>query len=175
MSPTGSASGAYRIRIRKNRLNDTCEANDSVAQARTYGAGQVFLGNVINSSGNPVGFNDYYTLHIDEPKHVRIAVANAGLASGEQVTVSLYDANHTLVASEYYSGNANGCTLTHDLRADWAGVDYPPFPGGDWHILISDSGTNSSGGGSPSAYGLGDPPAAYTRTDGYTISMTLTP
>ena len=65
--------------------------------------------------------------------------------------------------------------MEYDLRPDWAGVDYPPFPNGDWRILVSEQASNGSGVGSPSAYGLGDPPAAYTRTGGYSMTTTLTP
>jgi len=175
VSPNGFTATDYRIRISKNRLNDVYETNDSFPQAKTFGAGQAFLGNVINSSGAHLGFNDFYKVRIAEPKNVRIAVANIGLASGKRVTIALYDATNTLVTSEYDDGSADGCVLEYDLRPDWAGVDYPPFPNGDWRILISEQASNTSGVGSPSAYGLGDPPAAYTRASGYSMTTTLTP
>ncbi len=173
--PTGSTSSAYRVRISKRQLNDAYEANDSFAQAKTFSTGRAFLGNVINSSGAHVGFNDYYKIRINEPKNVRIDVANAGLASGKRVTVSLYDPHGTLVSSEYYAGNANGCVFNYDLRPDWDDPSYPvPFPAGDWRILVSEYSSNSSGIGSPAAYGLGEPPTAYTRTDHW-MTTTLTP
>lgn len=172
--PTGSTSTAYRLRISKRQLNDACEANDSLAQAKTFSTGRAFLGNVITSSGAHVGFNDYYKIRIDEPKNVSINVSNAGLASGKRVTVSLYDPHGTLVSAEYSAGNADGCVFTYDLRPDWDDPSYPvPFPAGDWRILVSEYSSNASGIGSPAAYGLGGPPRAYTRTDhGMTTALT---
>ena len=173
--PTGSTATSYRIRISKKQLHDAYEANDTPAQAKTHSSGRAFLGNLINSSGAHVGFNDYYKIRIDEPKNVRINVTHAGLAAGKRVTVALYDPNGTLVSSENYAGNANGCLFNYDLRPDWDDPSYPvPFPAGDWRILVSEYSSNTSGIGSPSAYGLGDPPAAYTRTDHW-ITTDLTP
>jgi PASTA domain len=175
VQPTGSTSTTYRIRISKRQLNDAYEVNDSHAQAKTFSTGRAFLGNVINSSGAHVGFNDFYKIRIDEPKNVRINVSNAGLASGKRVTVSLFDPNGTLVSSEYSAGNANGCIFNHDLRPDWDDPSYPvPFPAGDWRILVSEYSSNTSGIGSPAAYGLGVPPVAYTGTDHW-MTTTLTP
>jgi len=173
--PTGATSTAYRVRISKRQLHDAYEANDSFAQAKTFSTGRAFLGNVINSSGAHVGFNDYYKVRINEPKNVRIDVVHAGLASGKRVTVSLYDPHGTLVSSESSTGNANGCVFTYDLRPDWDDPSYPvPFPAGDWRILVSEYSSNTSGIGSPAAYGLGEPPTAYTRTDHW-MTTTLTP
>lgn len=176
VSPAGLTSGPYRVRISKNRLNDAYEANDSFAQARTFGSGQAFLGDVIDSGGFNVGFNDYYKINIDRPQNVQINVTNAGLASGERLTISLYDANGDHVDTESYAGTTSGCVFNHDLRIDWRDAgDWPPFPSGEWRILISDHGTNTSGSGAPSAYGTGTPPEAYTSTSGYSMSTTLTP
>jgi hypothetical protein len=173
--PTGFTSTAYRVRISKRQLNDAYEANDSLGQAKIFSTGRAFLGNVINSSGAHVGFNDYYKIRIDEPKNVRINVTQAGLASGKRVTVSLYDPHGTLVSAEDTAGNANGCGFYYDLRPDWDDPSYPvPFPAGDWRILVSEYSSNTSGIGSPAAYGLGAPPAAYTRSDHW-MTTTLTP
>jgi len=173
--PTGFTSTAYRVRISKRQLNDAYEANDSHAQAKIFSTGRAFLGNVINGSGAHVGFNDYYKIRLDEPKNVRINVAHTGLAAGKRVTVSLYDPHGTLVSSAYSTGNANGCIFNYDLRPDWDDPSYPvPFPAGDWRILVSEYSSNTSGIGSPAAYGLGNPPAAYTRTDHW-MTTTLTP
>jgi hypothetical protein len=65
--------------------------------------------------------------------------------------------------------------INYDLRPDWDDPSYPvPFPAGDWRILVSEYSSNTSGIGSPAAYGLGNPPAAYTRTDHW-MTTTLTP
>jgi hypothetical protein len=81
----------------------------------------------------------------------------------------------TLVGAEDTAGNANGCGFYYDLRPDWDDPSYPVlFPSGDWRILVSEYSSNTSGIGSPAAYGLGAPPAADTRSDHW-MTTTLTP
>lgn len=175
IQPTGYTSTDYRISISKRLLNDAYEANDNRTQAKTFGVGKAFLGNVINSGGHHVGFNDFYKVRINDPKSVRVNVSNVGLVSGKRVTVSLYEPGGTHVSTENYAGNTSGCTFNYDLRPDWDDPSYPvPFPAGDWVILVSEYSSNESGIGSPAAYGRGNPPQAYTRAD-YDMTVTLTP
>ncbi|RPI75127.1 MAG: PASTA domain-containing protein [Desulfobacteraceae bacterium] len=171
VSPTGAAAGAYRLAISKNTLTDAYEANDSFAQAKIFGAGRAFLGNVIDSTGRHIGIKDFYKFNVPEPQNLRLEVSGAGLAGGDQATLALYDANGTLVTST--TGNAAGCTLAHDLRAEWSGGStWPPFPAGDWRVEIA---TPTAGAGSPKAYGTGDAPACYTQAAGYALTITVVP
>jgi hypothetical protein len=81
----------------------------------------------------------------------------------------------TLVGAEDTAGNANGCGFYYDLKPNRDDPSYPlPFPSGDWRIPVSEYSSNTSGIGSPAAYGLGAPPAADTRSDHW-MTTTLTP
>ena len=170
VSPSGAAAGAYRLAISKNTLTDAYEANDSFSQAKTFGAGRAFLANVVNSTGQHVGIKDFYKFNVPEPQNLRLEVTGAGLASGDQVTLSLYDANGTLVTSN--TGNTAGGTLAYDLRPVWSGSTWPPFPAGDWRVEVA---TPTAGAGSPKAYGTGDPPVCYTQVAGYGLTISVLP
>ncbi len=171
VSPTGAASTDYRISVSKKRLTDAYEANDTFAQAKVLGTGRTFLGNVINGSSNHVGVSDFFQFNVPAPQNLRIQVTHAGLASGNQVEISLYNRNNTHVTSQ--TGNAGGCTLNHDLRPAWPHPDeHPVFPAGQWRVEVR---TPTAGGGYPEAYGNGDPPACYTSPTGYSLSITVLP
>jgi hypothetical protein len=171
VSPTGAAATDYRIRISKKRLDDAYEVNDTFAQAKVFGAGRAFLGNVINSSSLHVGVSDFYKINVPEPQNLRIVVTNAGLATGNQVQISLYNAHNTLDISG--TGGANSCTLERDLRLEWPRPDeHPVFPAGQWRIEVR---TPTATAGYPAAYGNGDPPNCYTQPAGYTLTVTVRP
>lgn len=171
IAPTGAASTSYRVKVKTTQLVDVYEANDTFAQAKVFGAGRAFLGNVINSMGQHVGISDYFTWSVPEPQNLRVEVSGVGLAAGQQVQISLYDRNGSHVTSN--TGNANSCTLNHDLRPEWPRPDeHPVFPAGTWRIEVR---TPTAGAGSPSAYGTGTPPSCYTSISGYSLTVSVLP
>ncbi len=176
VSPTGAGSTDYRLRISYTTIDDAYENNDTDAMAKNLGTQRAFLGNVINSAGSHVGVSDWYKSHLAEPQHLRLEVTNAGLASGDQVHILLYqpaypapDASNEGSSDPVNISTAERGVLQVDLRSIYEGH---PFPTGDWRILVT---TATAGAGSPEAFGTGDPPACYTRTTGYALTKTVLP
>ena len=182
VEPTGFGDTPYTVAISKKTINDPYEANDTFTTAKTFTAARGFLGNVMNSAGRNAGGDDWYKIRLDTARKIRIEVGNAGLPSGDGVTVYLYEPGnsfHPLAHNETAGDPVNIKTpergvLEVDLPSHYApisasGVAFPP---GDWRILIT---THVHGPDLPPSYGTGQVPACFTRTSGYTLTVTDIP
>ena len=164
--PGGSVSTEYELNINVSVINDGLEPNDSFTQAKTFGSpGNSVLCNVFTSAGNYIGIRDYYKFDMTEEKLVRVSVSNAGLESGKNVSISLYDETNTHHSTT--EGTRSSVVFSYDLRGMYI-ADHPPFPAGEWRILVSTHTPDDTG-----AYGTGDGPECYTDPAGYTIDLDL--
>jgi hypothetical protein len=173
VSPTGSTATLYTISIYTKTIMDPYETNDTFSQAKSLSGQRSFLGNVMNSSGDYVGINDWYKIHWTVAQNLHLEVTGAGLATGDRVLIYIYDpANQLIVSNEGGSDPINVTTNDRSvLRVDLREMYWPAwpdprmtFPPGDWRMLVTNQ---TAGAGSPVPYGTGDAPRCYTQPTGY--------
>ena len=181
VSPNGSTATLYTISIYTKTIMDPHETNDTFSQAKSLSGQRSFLGNVMNSTGDYVGINDWYKIHWTVAQNLHIEVTGAGLATGDRVLIYIYDPANQLIASN--EGGSDPINVTTNdrsvLRVDLREMYWPAwpdprmtFPPGDWRMLVTNQ---TAGAGSPVPYGTGDAPRCYTQPTGYWLRGTRIP
>ncbi len=167
VEPRSAAATEYEINVTTRPVVDALEPNDTLTTAKPHtSGGNKVLCNLFTRSGDYVGIKDYFKFTMNEEKLVRASISNAGLGTGQSVSISLYDNNNTHHTTA--TGNANSATLTFDLRGQYS-ASWPPFPAGEWKILVTANNESYA-----KAYGTGDGPRCFTNASGYTFRLDLT-
>jgi hypothetical protein len=181
VNPTGSTATTYTISIFTKTIVDPYETNDTFSQAKSLSGQRSFLGNVMSSTGDYVGINDWYKIHWTVAQNLHLEVTGAGLATGDRVLIYIYDPANQLIASNEGGPHPinvttnNRSVLEVDLREMYWPVWPDPrmtFPPGDWRMLVTNQ---TAGAGSPVPYGTGDAPRCYTQRTGYWLRGTRIP
>jgi hypothetical protein len=170
VQPTGYDTTQYTISISSRVINDTCEPNDTIAQAKDFHNQILFLCNVMDNAGNHVGINDWYKITWQYARKMKLIVRYAGLPDYDDVIIYLYEPDSGPYDAHVASarGDNNGVELVVDLPSMYY-PGYPdprfPFPAGEWKIQV----TNSTAGDGiyPLPYGKGDAPSCFYRSSGY--------
>jgi len=151
----------YHIQIAKIPINDTNESDNQYSQAKSITLGSTHTGSTLcstDASTHGSHVQDHYRFSLASAKTVTVLLTDAGLTAGDCVTVYLQSQHDAEYGSshQHASGSTDMVSLTVDLASMYT-TPHPPFPAGNWYVLV----TNHTGG--MLNYGEGSAPVCFKR------------